>query len=70
MFDRLGQSSLIWLQWHWGSRYSVAVIDGTWQAHPMDAPAELLTAESPSALRELIRNDHAQRASRSSRPDH
>ncbi len=70
MLDRQDQTSLIWLQWHWGSHYSVAVIDGRWQAHPMDAPAELLIAESPSALRELMRNDHAQRASRSSRPDH
>jgi hypothetical protein len=68
MLDREQQTSLIWLQWHWGTRYAISVVDGTWTAYPASAPEQRFTAGSALDLRELMRNDHAARAAHGQRP--
>jgi hypothetical protein len=57
-------TSLDDLRWHWGSAYEFSYSHGTWSARPVDAPAEILTADSAEALRTLVRQDHAKRESR------
>jgi len=54
-------TSLDDLRWHWGSAYEFSYNLGTWSAHPVDAPAEILRADSAEALRTLVRQDRAER---------
>lgn len=68
MLDREQQTSLIWLQWHWGTHYAISVVDGNWTAYPADEPEQRFTAGSALDLRELMRNDHGARAAAGHRP--
>ncbi len=59
-------TSLADLRWHWGSAYEFSYSHGTWSAHPVDAPAETLRADSAEALLTLVRRDRLERQSRRS----
>jgi hypothetical protein len=61
MLTREEQTSLISLSWHWEGSYTFQVVDGVWQATPIDDPAGMLTADDPEELRHLVRMDHARR---------
>jgi hypothetical protein len=56
-------TSLADLCWHWEGTYEFACKNGIWSARPVDAPAEIMTADSAEALRTLVRQDHAERYS-------
>ena len=57
-------TSLADLRWHWEGAYLFSYSDGACSAQPVDAPAEILTADSAEALRNLVRQDYAERQSR------
>jgi hypothetical protein len=61
MLKPTDEAALRDLSWHWENVYTFAVVDNTWTAIPADNPADILTAESASELRELIRADYAGR---------
>jgi hypothetical protein len=56
-------TSLEDLTWHWEGTYEFSHSGRVWSARPVDAPAEILTADSADALRVLVRQDHAARYS-------
>jgi hypothetical protein len=47
------------LEFHWGSAYHLAVIDGVWSARRRDGKGATLTDRVPEGLRLLIRADYA-----------
>ena len=61
MLTREEQTSLISLSWHWEGSYTFQVVDGIWQATPIDDPAGMLTADDPEELRQMVQLDHARR---------
>jgi hypothetical protein len=61
MLNPTDEAALRDLSWHSENVYAFAVVDNTWTAIPADDPADILTAESASELRELIRADYAER---------
>jgi hypothetical protein len=61
MLNPADEAALRDLSWHWENAYTFAVVDDTWTAAPADSPADILTAESASELRELVRADYAER---------
>ena len=61
MLTREEQTSLISLSWHWEGSYTFQVVDGIWQATPLDDPAGMLTADTAEDLRHQVRMDHARR---------
>ena len=64
MLSQEDQTSLIWLQWHWEKHYVIRVMDGEWQAYAADAPLEVLSANSAMELRDRMKDDFAERATR------
>jgi hypothetical protein len=60
--------SLIWLQTNWGGYYMISLADGVWRAVRISNPAVVLTADSARQLRDLLRDDHAEVASRQRHP--
>jgi len=60
--------SLADLRWHWGSAYAFSYSNGIWSAQPVDAPAEILTADSAIALRTLVRQDYGERQRNTGKP--
>jgi hypothetical protein len=63
MISKEDMTSLIWLQWHWDSRYVIKLVEGVWQAHPADRPLVVLTADSAMELRDKMKDDFAAQAS-------
>jgi hypothetical protein len=55
------QSDLLALAWHWDGSYRFQITDGVWSATLVSDPTCVLTAESAGELRELVRNDYADR---------
>ena len=53
-------SALADLQFHWDEKYLISLEEGTWAAR-WRGTGEKLTAQSEDELRQLIREDHAQR---------
>lgn len=61
MLNPIDEAALRDLSWHWDGAYTFAVVDDTWTATPADSPTGILTADSASELRELVRADYAER---------
>jgi len=51
------QTSLIWLRMNWESHYKISFEEGVWQALPLFAPTDILTAETAMELRDAMK-DH------------
>ncbi len=68
MLSREEQTDLLDLQFHWDTAYRFQVTDGIWTATPAIDRAHVLTAESAWDLRELVRNDYAERQAAARRP--
>ena len=47
------------LCWHWDAAYKISHADDLYVAHRIGYPEDLLTAETASDLRELIRKDYS-----------
>jgi hypothetical protein len=63
--DRLRETALTDLHYHWGSAYWIQLVDGeTWVASPLVDPATLLSAGTADELRQLIRRDYDERTVR------
>jgi hypothetical protein len=56
--SREDQSALKDLQFHWDTAYNITFDGDTWSAAPLCDAATVLTAESASELRELMRRDY------------
>lgn len=56
--SREDQTALNDLQFHWDTAYTINFDGDTWSASPLSDPTVLLTAESSSDLRALIRADY------------
>ena len=56
--SREDQTALNDLQFHWDTAYAISFDGDTWSASPLSDPSVLLTAESSSDLRALIRSDY------------
>jgi hypothetical protein len=56
--SREDQSALNDLNYHWDTAYNISFDGDTWSAAPLSDAATVLTAESASDLRELIRADY------------
>jgi len=55
--SRLRAADLLSLEYHWGSAYTISVVDGRWQAVSRD-DGRVLTAPDAPALRDAIRRDY------------
>jgi hypothetical protein len=55
------QSELLALARHWDGSYRFQITDGVWTAALVSDPTCVISAESVSELRELVRADHAAR---------
>jgi hypothetical protein len=56
--SREDQSALNDLRFHWDTAYHIAFDGDTWSASPLSDPVVVLTADTSSDLRELIRADY------------
>ncbi len=56
--SRLNAADLLDLTYHWGSAYTISVVDGRWQAVSSDCEARVLTAHDAPGLRDAIRRDY------------
>jgi hypothetical protein len=54
-------TALFYLRCLWDSVYAVSLSDGIWVARRRDNPTHVLTADTASELRWLLRADHCQR---------
>jgi hypothetical protein len=53
------QAQLLALAWHWEGTYTFRVTDGVWTATSASDPTRVLTGDSVSDLKELVRLDYA-----------
>ena len=59
MLTKEDQTSLIWLRMNWENHYKISFEEGDWQALPLLAPADILTADTAIDLREAMKDHFA-----------
>jgi hypothetical protein len=61
MLSKAERSDLLDMTWHWETAYRFEVTDGTWRPVPLTDPTGVLTADTASDLREMVRRDYGKR---------